>query len=628
MAERQPDTATEEAASWIRFLRGYGPIPENDNMYDETIQRLARKSEVDPIAFEHPRWPEVLSAVKNDAVSVILTGTAGDGKTHLCREVWLHLGNPKEDWNLNSPHLERECLLNGGNKRLHVIRDLSAWAPQQGASWGKKKAQLLDRFCASLLGQSGSEVFLIAANDGQLIETLKRLRAAQGIDTDRADKVFHHLEFLLREDRTDQDGARVKMFNLSRDDPRKLLDRALKSLLAHKGWEACYKAAGPDDQFFGAECPIRRNYELLRKESGLASERLRSLLSLCFYNDFHVPIRQILLLLSNAILGHPGVTDRLMRPDDVPKILKKHTRFQASLYENIFGMNLDKPRREGILIFRYLEHFRIGKETSNRIDEQLVYGSETEHELQLLKADTFYGAGEHYWESRKSYTEAGEEEERAFKEFAPKLVQMRRALFFQLQDGHEALWQLTAFRYAGQYLNHVVGKLQSRKKVHTTIVKRLVLGLNRIFTGMLAKENQSLFLAEGLVSSQARVSTLLKAQLSLNSPIKGEKIEVVMDSRGLLPVLRVHVGFTAIRRTSSESFDFPLRLTQFEFLNRVAAGVLPDSFSKEFCEEALVFKGRLLEYLEGSQGADLRFEILSVTDTGSLDAKLLEVYDA
>jgi hypothetical protein len=30
------------ASRWIRFLRNYGPIPTNDNMYDESIQRAGQ----------------------------------------------------------------------------------------------------------------------------------------------------------------------------------------------------------------------------------------------------------------------------------------------------------------------------------------------------------------------------------------------------------------------------------------------------------------------------------------------------------------------------------------------------------------------------------------------------------
>lgn len=67
---------------WIRFLRNYGPIPTNDNMYDETIQRALARSKMQPIELpaQHLEW--LVDNFRSDVChSIILTGTAGDGKT-------------------------------------------------------------------------------------------------------------------------------------------------------------------------------------------------------------------------------------------------------------------------------------------------------------------------------------------------------------------------------------------------------------------------------------------------------------------------------------------------------------------------------------------------------------------
>lgn len=45
--------------NWITFLRQYGPIPRNDNMYDESIQRVLRRAAVQPIAFPAPYLDEL-----------------------------------------------------------------------------------------------------------------------------------------------------------------------------------------------------------------------------------------------------------------------------------------------------------------------------------------------------------------------------------------------------------------------------------------------------------------------------------------------------------------------------------------------------------------------------------------
>src|SRR5258708_28768989 len=93
----------------IKFVRQYGPIPRNDNMYDESIQRAARRRGVRPIIFEHPSHRSVLSMFEagREPTSVILTGTAGDGKTHLCREVWQKLTG--ESGGLNEPLVRASC---------------------------------------------------------------------------------------------------------------------------------------------------------------------------------------------------------------------------------------------------------------------------------------------------------------------------------------------------------------------------------------------------------------------------------------------------------------------------------------------------------------------------------------
>jgi hypothetical protein len=79
-----------------------------DNMFDETLQRVARKQKIQPINFQHPKQEEIqncFSRVSPDPVSVILTGTAGDGKTHLCRQVWKMLKGGDEGWASDDPYL-------------------------------------------------------------------------------------------------------------------------------------------------------------------------------------------------------------------------------------------------------------------------------------------------------------------------------------------------------------------------------------------------------------------------------------------------------------------------------------------------------------------------------------------
>lgn len=627
---------------WLSFLRHYGPIPRNDNMYDETIQRSARRQKIAPIEFEHPLQQSIVQCfdrTTTDPVSVILTGTAGDGKTHLCRQVWKMLKGDDEDWTSNSPHLTLEyrypldrttwpTLDDPSLYRLvkiHFIRDLSGWAPQQGAEWEPRKEELLQKFCHSLFNPEADEIFLIAANDGQLVESWRRLP-----DTAEVKHTRTVLEDLLVEDRQEQSGVRLKFFNLSRSSSAELFDRAIDAFSNHAGWRSLIQETPGEHDVFGPQCPIRHNYELLQRP--LVRSRLRALLELCDHNGLHVPIRQILLLLTNAVLGHPDVKDHLMVPADIPKIIAAGTVAKASLYSNVFGGNLSDIRRQGITIFDYLERFQIGHETSNRVDNLLIFG-EGDGQLgsyfeDLIVKDQFYGATPSFYAAKQAYIEGTDESAEQSQEFLRTLVSQRRGLFFKIPHESEAnlkFWELTVFKFAGEYLAGVVGVLKAGGTVKGPIVARLVKGLNRVFTGMLINSERELYLATSGNYSQAKVSRILVERVSV-SPSKGEKIVLTYEPDRKRVVLSVFF-------TPSLAVPFDLTLIRFEFLSRIALdGALPASFSKECYEDLLAFKSKLLGAYTARQateptesGAVIGLNLLTLTEQGMPNPRFVEI---
>jgi hypothetical protein len=627
---------------WLKFLRHYGPVPRNDNMYDETIQRSARRHGIAPIDFEHPyqtRLVQCFDQTTADPVSVILTGTAGDGKTHLCRQVWKVLKGNDADWASDNPYLtvqfhypkDRTAWPESEQPELyravtiHFIRDLSGWAPQQGAEWEPEKEALLQKFCHSLFNPEADELFLIAANDGQLIESFRRLQDTP--DVKRARAVF---EELLVEDRQEQPGVRLCFFNLSRASSADLFDRAIDAFLGHQGWAELTQGVPTENEVFGPKCPIRHNYELL--QTPLVRARLRSLLELCDYNGLHVPIRQILLLLTNSVLGHPDVKDHLMVPVDVPKVIAACTVSKASLYNNVFGGNLSEIRRQAITIFDYLERFQIGYETTNRIDNLLIFGEKDEnlgdYFEQFIASDKFYGADERFYAAKREYIEGASEDEEKSREFLEMLISQRRGLFFKVPKESEEelnLWELTVFKFAGEYLDSVVNVLAAGTPVRRLILSRLVRGLNRVFTGMLINSDRELFLATSGNYSQSKVSRILVERISVD-PSKGEKITLRYDESNGRVLLSV---FFAL-----EFFvDFDLTLIRYEFLSRIALdGALPASFSKECYEDLLALKSRLVAVYMQRQGKELAppsntigFNLLSLTEQGMPDPRFVEI---
>lgn len=629
-------------SAWLRFLRQYGPVPRNDNMYDETIQRSARRQKIAPLEFEHPMQDLVLQCFDRrtvDPVSVILTGTAGDGKTHLCRQVWKALSGDEKAWASNDPHLslqfsypkDRMAWPESADPALyrsvtvHFIRDLSGWVPQGGAEWEPDRQALLLTLCKSIIAADGDEIFLIAGNDGTLLESWRKLPQTEEVV--RARELF---EDLLVKEQQEQAGVRLKFFNLSRSNSAELFDRALNAFLSHPGWEALRLQAPAENELFGSKCPIRRNLDLLGGE--LVRTRLRALLELCDHNGLHVPVRQILLLLTNAVLGHPDVKDCLMTPADVPKIIAAGTVSKASVYNNIFGGNLPEIRRLDVTAFDYLERFQIGYETSSRVDNILIFGEGDEnlggYFDQLVAQDSFYGADSRYYAAKQQYIEGTDESGEKSQEFLQLLIGQRRGMFFKIRKGQEDelnLWELTVFKFAGEYLDSVAGVLKRGAIVKRSILSRLIKGLNRVFTGMLINSDRELFLATSGNNSQAKVSRILVERVSVD-PNKGEKVVLQYDPSNGSVLLCVFFA-------PDLQVPFDLTLIRYEFLSRIAMeGALPASFSKECYEDLLALKSQLIathakrQERDGAmQGPAVRLGLLALTDQGMPDPRYVEV---
>ncbi|MHB9840950.1 hypothetical protein Q8F57_039720 [Paraburkholderia terrae] len=601
---------------WISFLRQYGPIPTKDNLYDENLRRRSIKTGIPQILFAHPYEEQVKRCFQIGSVrgSVILTGTAGDGKTFLCGRIWEQLDGDPTQWAGQDTHLTLAIRISPTRTvRLHVLRDLSAWVPLQGSDWPEEKLALMTLFCRSFFEPEPDDIFLVAANDGQLAETLRRLPGSP--DAQRAKEV---VEELLVSDREHIDDASLSLFNLSRGSSARLFDLALDALLMHDGWQKCRDEAAAPDQLFGANCPIRRNVELLSEP--LVRKRLRALLELCDQNGLHVPVRQILILLTNAVLGHPNVKDHVMSAADVPRVIAAGERRHASVYSNIFGGNIPVSRRTNTAIFEYLGRFQIGYETTNRIDNILIFGESHERLQQqfdtLIKSDHFYGADASYIAARRAYIEGTDEGNEAGEEFLQLLVAQRQALFFKVPESEVDevdLWDLTVFRYGGEYLNHVLAPLSENRIVRRGLVGRLVKGINRIFTGMLVSAENELYVASSASLSQARVSRFLEERISVQRKHTGEQVELLSVNGH--PALRVSLG-------NGRSTNFVMTLTRYEYLSRVAEGAMPSSFSKECFEDVMAFKSQLMGELQGRNGqfareGEITFSTLELDSNGT-----------
>src|ERR1035437_5516250 len=165
------DKAVPPTASWVRFLRSYGPTPNNLTLFDEYVTGALGKAKVQPITLSSPQLSNIKDRVDSGLPgSILIAGTAGDGKTYHCRSLWAHLGGAPKDW--ADPTPVKELVLKDGRGAMFV-KDLSELNEDQS----EKALTLLER---SVLGDEVTSFLVVAANHGQILERLRDFGKGQG----------------------------------------------------------------------------------------------------------------------------------------------------------------------------------------------------------------------------------------------------------------------------------------------------------------------------------------------------------------------------------------------------------------------------------------------------------------
>jgi hypothetical protein len=569
-------------------------------MYDESIQRALRRHKIKPIILTAQFFqPLVENFRSTNPVSQIITGTAGDGKTYHCREVWTALGGDEAIWNKGAKI--HKLLVSG--RTLVIVKDLSELRDEESA-------ELIAAVARDVAHPSSETLYLLAANHGQLLEKLKTAP-----NTPEVRRLSEVVEDLLVTGATDDHDVRLHLSDLSRAPAAKMTSDIINAIGGHEGWAGCERCPAAGDR----SCPILENRRRLTGADGHDQfrQRLTSLVELSERNGGHFPVRQLLSLVANIILGHPDGRDGLMSCADVPEIVASGKADFASVYRNVFGENLKPSRAEKTEPFKKLNMFGIGGETNNRLDNLLVYGADdpayAEPYNTLVGLDPIYGATANYANGQRAYLEGGEGGDRDV--FLHLLKAQRQRLFFTLPEELVAdydMWELTVFRYAGLYLE-VAGRLKAKQLLPRTALSMVVRGLNRVFTGMLVQNQDELVLATSGSYSQSKRSPLLDELISVPRQ-GGEEVSLVLNPQGGFDIsVRLMRGETAVR--------LELSPTRFEFLGRVAEGSLPSSFSLECHEDILAFKARLLRETEMRRTLDGD----DVSEDGQLVLRFIEL---
>lgn len=574
---------------FISFLRHYGPIAASDNMYDELIQaEIDRRKITKPIEVSPAFLDQIIQNFELEAPkTIVLTGTAGDGKTYHCRNTYTHFGGDMEAWNDGAKI--SNVMLPNSSKTLCIVKDLSELTLDE-------KNELMPRLAHAVAGANDETVFLVAANDGQLLASWREWAEA---DSDEAYRDFKIVEGMLVDEVQDSEDLELYLFNLSRLDASVHFEEIIEQIVEHPQWEqcqSCNRTAEDDNQ----TCPILINRERLRRKDGqsLFRDRLAQLLKLSRSNRVHLPIRDLLLLSVNILLGD-GKSQGLLTCQMAKNRAKNEDYRLTNPYANVFGSNLPERQRQQYQAFAALEAFGIGRETDNKIDNLLIYGPYNEDAAYdtLVGQDEFYG-GRAYKRYLRDYLEGDREDTR---EFMRSLIRQRQRLFFTLPaDGPHAPWALSVYQSAGLLLEFSLS-LQSGKDTSEN-VRHLVRGLNRTFSGMMIDEGSRLFLSSSGGDGRGRIASILKHEVGTTKNRRDPYLEFALGSDSLTPQLQIVDPAAPLESRIVDSLE--LQVTHFEYLMRVAKGSLPASFSRQCYEDFLDFKLRVIDRLDELLGEE------------------------
>jgi hypothetical protein len=158
------------SSAWVRFLRSYGPTPNNLTLFDEFVTDNLVKAKVKPITLSSPLLEKIKDRVgSGESGSILIAGTAGDGKTYHCRGLWTHLGGAEKEWTAKTT-VKQLTLADG--RQATFIKDLSELSDEESDA----ALALMEK---SISGQESQSFVVIAANHGQILERLRDLGKRQ-----------------------------------------------------------------------------------------------------------------------------------------------------------------------------------------------------------------------------------------------------------------------------------------------------------------------------------------------------------------------------------------------------------------------------------------------------------------
>ena len=561
----------------VQLLASYGPHPNANNLFDEFVSNTADEIGCKPLRIKQP----LIKTLENnfnssDPKSIILTGTAGDGKTYIARNLAQNLSGESKVWDTTEQKVSIPLPGQGG-REINFIKDLSQLTSSDLETY---RAPILN----ALLGNN-DELYVLCVNDGFLLSFFRE-------EKDEAQELYDELVKMLQEEKINDSYKKFNFYNLSVGSHLDILDDIINSIVQHEDWTKCENCSAFKST--DAHCPIRYNLEVLRlQDSKSMRARLKDLIQISAADGNHLSIRHIILLIVNVLLGD-GQERRVLLNCKTAKLRANEGHYhKTNPYANVFGENLSDSQRVQYLVFDVLQKFGIGKETNNYFDNELRL------EENLFPKHDVYGL-KIFSDIREQYLANPQENAQ---NYIDAVVQQRRRVFFssdtssikeQNLNGSDP-WNLSEFKHGGQYIK-LVGSVTTDQTSDTTIIRQNLLnGLNRMMSGLMADPDGRLWLIESVGVFQGSEIPMV---VEFTGPETDFDTRTYLKFKTQRDELKIPILSVIPNKKTEYAVDLVLKPTLVECLLRVADGAIPSSFSNECSQEIRRFQLKVIKNIE------------------------------
>lgn len=425
---------------FFKFLSFYALTSTNNASFDEYILDLSKKLNVKEIKIDNGIYDLILDELFNDK-NIIISGTAGDGKTFLLRRLFFEWGGgSRKEFKDFIPNIDVN------NKKFYFVKDFTELSRED-------KLKILNKLEKSIFNSS-NERFIIAANDGILVDTLKK------------EKKFELLNIIENLIDSEKHG-KLALFDLFQASACKNFELLLDEVLKRAKENECNYE----------KCVIHNNINLIEQYK----PQILKLIRISDLNYEHLTFRKLFMIIANMILGYEeGVFSSC---EEANNYYKDKEKIKSAFYNNIFLDNLEKSAKEKISSFLELN---VGKETTNYIDEKILY-EDIEIENYFFNKDKFENIKEKYFDDNSNY-----------EELKKYLIYLRRYLFF---SDEKLAKDLIVYKYLDEFIEIV-----DNEKVNIKIKQKLITTINRIFLGELVDYSDKLYIASSFTKSFSKIS--------------------------------------------------------------------------------------------------------------------------